>query len=557
MYIEYAKTFSEIFSLGNVCSLIIASVINVLILCFVSYKFLQILQQCGYRSSEYIKWYKKKGNAYKSRIFMLVVLSTLAFLLIGASLLFLKGPISIYVGLIAYVIFVVIYYLKDKQIKKKVPLKFTRRMIRLTVTYLLIMLLMSFAVLLLTDMLVYAIGLRAITRIRKVVVCFTPFMVPFAVLLAHWINLPLETHINSSYIKKCKTKLASYKNLIKIGITGSYGKTSVKNVLATILGQKYKVVSTPKSFNTPLGISKAVKYLDDTTEVFIAEMGARRQGDIKQLTEIVNPDYAVLCGINNQHLETFGSLRIIKNTKFELVEYMNGGTAVFYLDSPATKELFDKCTIDKIGAGVKLENSPTVYAKDVVYGKNGSSFTLCIDKESIKCSTSLLGVGNVSNICIASAVAYKMGLTLSEICAGISAIEFVPHRLQVLEGENGCTVIDDSYNSNPEGCRMAIDIMQSFSGQKIIVTPGLVELGKDEDKENYSVGQYMADKVDYAVLIGHTGAYKIRDGLIENGFNPDNVIKAKDVKEAVLKLKELATKDSVILFENDLPDKFA
>ena len=264
----------------------------------------------------------------------------------------------------------------------------------------------------------------------------------------------MEALIIKRYIRKTTWQLDNA-NIIKIGVTGSYGKTTVKKILDTILSQKYRVLATPESYNTPLGISLTVKKLDSTHDVFIAEMGARHKGDIADLAGIVKPQYAVLTGVNAQHLETFGTEENIKNAKFELFESLGeNGYGFFSADNQGSAELYEKWGGEKYSAGV---NGEFVKATEITVNESGLTFSIQIKGEKpIICHTTLLGKHNISNICLASAVAYKIGLTPTEIAEGINRLKSVGHRLELVTNNKDITIIDDSYNANEDGVRAAL-----------------------------------------------------------------------------------------------------
>lgn len=553
-----ATAISDINTPAYLLTCLIISVLNALLILLISNKFLQIMQQSGYEGFGYFKWLRRRDNVYLSRLITVSLLSLLGFLLFNIIFAFAEGAWIFYVGFIFYVAFSLNYFRADQKRKKKIPIVYTARMVRLIVAYFLLVTALTFLFLISLNVIAFYFRDNLLfVRIRFAGLCLMPALVPILVLLAYYIMKPYEIYVQNTYIKKCKQKLEERKDLIKIGITGSYGKTSVKKFLCTILEEKYRVLATPSSYNTPMGICKTVKHLKNDHEVFIAEMGARHVGDIKKLTEIVKPNYAVINGIIGQHLETFGSINAIKQTKYELVENMNGGVVAYTVDSENTIALFSNCQIKSIPAGLNLMANPEVYAKDITVNENGSDFILVIGKKEIRCHTVLVGMHNVSNICLASAIAYELGLTLSEISAGISRLTMVDHRLSITKTERGITIIDDSYNSNEKGFECALQVLNYFPGRKIVVTPGMVELGVTEDMQNYEIGIKLSKSCDIAVLVGRTGAFIIKRGLIESGFNPENIIQASTLEQAMKKLKDVLKEGDVILYENDLPDKFS
>ncbi len=552
------KSIGELFFAQYQPVYVAISAINSLLLLAMSYKFLQIMQQSGYEGFGYFKWLRRRDNVYLSRLTTISLLSLLGYLLTNVSLAFSDEWWVYLVGFFFYVIFIIGYLKSEKKRTRKVPLVRTARMNRLIAVYLIVLLIANYLLIVLLTVAAYLLRANAIlVRIRFCVICLMPICVPFLVLIAHYIIKPYEKRVQKRYVKKCMERLYARPDLIKIGITGSYGKTSVKEILKTLLEEKYSVLATPSSFNTPMGICKTVRRLKDNHQVFIAEMGARHVGDIRELAEIVRPNYAVINGIVGQHLETFGSLSAIKQTKYELVESMPCGTVAYTVDNENTEKLFDKCKIKCVGAGINLDKNPAVYATDIKTTGSGSEFVLHINGTSEKCLTSLLGEHNVSNICLAAAIASEIGLNLSEICAGISRLQPIAHRLEVRSAQNGVTIIDDSYNSNSFGIIAALKVLSCFEGRKIVVTPGLVELGRAQDLENYKFGKKLADVCDIAVLVGRSATYRIQDGLIDGYFDCDNVIVVNDLDAARKKLSKILKNGDVVLFENDLPDKFS
>ena len=552
------KSLGELFGAENQFVYVAISAVNAILLLAISYKFLQIMQQSGYEGFGYFKWLRRRDNVYLTRLTTMSLLSLLGYLLTNISLSFSSEWWVLYVGFVFYVCFVLSYVESEKKREKKVPLVRTARMNRLIAVYFLVLLIVNYLLVCLLTVAAYYLRFNPLlVRIRLCPLCVMPIAVPFFVLLAYYITKPYEKSVQKQYIKKCMAKLYARPDLIKIGITGSYGKTSVKEILKTLLEEKYSVLATPSSYNTPMGICKTVKKLKPSHEVFIAEMGARHVGDIRELAEIVRPDYAVINGIVGQHLETFGSLAAIRQTKYEIVESMPSGVVAYTVDNDNTADLFNECRIKCVGAGLNLKRNPSVYATDLKVGSSGSEFILHFGDESVKCFTSLLGEHNVSNVCLAAAIAFEIGLTAGEVCAGISRLRPIAHRLEVRETKKGVTVIDDSYNSNTQGIIAALNVLSKFEGRKIVVTPGLVELGREQDLENYKFGKKLADVCDVAVLVGRTATYRIQDGLVDGYFDCDNIIVAKDLDSARKKLEKLLKEGDVVLFENDLPDKFS
>ena len=560
LYLENVENLKGLFGAEYVVALVVMSAINLCLSLPIARKFLQIIQQSGYVQSEYLRWLAKKDNVYLLRLFMLSLLSLLAYLIFSIAFSFVESWPIIFVGFAFYVTFTAIYVKSDFKRKQKAPLVLTRRMTRLVTTFSLLHLIVTFAILLLCNLLAFSIKNNDIlVRVRYMPLCLTPLLVPFSVYLAGLVNKPFENARNKKYIDACKRTLEENPSLVKIGITGSYGKTSVKEILKVMLSEKYKVLATPASYNTPMGICKTVKRLNSGYDLFIAEMGARHEGDIRELCDIVKPDYGIVNGIIEHHMETFFNLERIKRTKAELINGVSGkGAVILTCDNENTLGLKEKYP-DKgiVLAGVNEAADPEVYASDVKISGNGSEFVLHAFGESIEVSTCLLGKHNVSNICLAAALCKKLGLSMPEIAAGIARVRPIDHRLEVSVTDSGLTVLDDSYNSNISGTIAALEVLSSFEGRKIVLTPGMVELGSTQDYENMRFGKRLASSVDYAILVGTLNSYKIRDGMLECGFPLEKIYIAKDLGEATAHLKKICAPGDVVLFENDLPDKFS
>lgn len=551
-----AINFSQLLSTNNLIIYLIMSVAVAVILLFSAQKFLLSLQQGGYQGRRYFKWLFSPQTAYLTRLTLLSMLGFLFFCILSTCFAPICGETaSSYIGFISFFLFVAVYINTERQVNKKVPLKITKRMIRLCVTYFIVIVAFTFGSIILLNYLAFVINIQVVAILRYSLICLIPILMPLLLIVAYGINEPFEEIIRIKIQRNATLKLQN-SNVLKIAITGSYGKTSVKEILKTLLSQKYRVLATPSSYNTPLGIALTLKDLDNTHDIFIAEMGARYKGDIKQLTEIVKPSVGILTGINNQHLESFGSIENIKKTKFELFEGLaNGGKGFFSLESEGAKELFEKFDGEKYAVN---QQDTLVYATDIERDSNGISFTLNIKGEQpIKCNTILLGTHSVKNICLASAVAYNIGLGVEDIQMGISRLKAVGHRLELVPNNKEIVLIDDSYNSNEDGIKAAMEVLDSFTGRKIVLTPGLVELGKMENIANYNFGKTLAQHADKVIVIGSHNAEMIISGLLDGNMQRENISFCKTLSKGNELLSTILQKGDVVLFENDLPDNYS
>ena len=379
---------------------------------------------------------------------------------------------------------------------------------------------------------------------------------PFIVALAGVIALPIERLIFHLYFRDAEKKLLENPRLIRIGITGSYGKTSTKFILAEILSQKYNVLATPASFNTPMGVTRIIRErLTPAHQVFIGEMGARHVGEIKELSRLVHPTIGILTAVGPQHLDTFKTIERIEKTKYELIDALpQDGLSVFLNDNGIVYKLYEKTGKPKMLAG---KEGADAWASDVSVSPQGSHFTLHLgDWEPFECVTPLLGRHNIGNICAACCVAMRLGLNREQIKRGIQSLKPVEHRLQLLKTAGGVTVIDDAFNTNPTSSKEALKVLSSFPGRRVIVTPGMVELGVEEARYNEEFGQAMADAVDVAVLVGKRHTEPIRKGLKEKGFDEQNIHVVASLDEAIRTVNGILRPGDVVMYENDLPDHY-
>jgi len=385
----------------------------------------------------------------------------------------------------------------------------------------------------------------------------------FFILLPLWFSIgallawPVEKLISEMYFRDAQRILQRSEDLIKIGITGSWGKTSVKFILGSLLSEKYPTLVTPASYNTPMGVTKVIRtMLEPGHRIFVAEMGARHVGDIREMCRLVHPEIGILTSVGPQHLDTFKTLDRIKKTKYELMDAIpEDGECFFADDDGIVYELWEKTKKKKHLAGLKADRDNT-WGENVRVHSSGSRFTLCHGEERIECSTELLGELNIRNIILCADVCFALGMTGNEIARGIRKLKGTEHRLQLKNNQGGITVIDDAFNSNIAGAKQAFEVLSEFEGKRIVVTPGMVELGESEEEMNRQFGAQMADCCDMAILVGEKRSIPIQAGLISAGFDRKRIRVVRNLNEAQRILSEVAGIGDVILFENDLPDNY-
>ena len=383
----------------------------------------------------------------------------------------------------------------------------------------------------------------------------------FVVFLAMIINTPIEKGIYFFFKSKAQSKLNGMKDLKIIGITGSYGKTSCKNVLSDILNVKYNALPTPKNLNTFNGLIMTVNnYMDKFTDIFIAEMGAYVRGEIARLCKLIHPKYGILTTIGEAHLESFGSQENIQKGKFELIESLpSDGFGVLNGDDPLQVNYKIKNPVRIIWIGIDNKDVD-VFAENIKCSCKGTSFDVIFkgDKRKYHFETKLLGRHNVYNILAAIACGREFDIEISELQRAVFSVRAIEHRLE-LKRLGNFYQIDDAYNSNPVGAKNACEILGMMPGMKIVVTPGMIELGEKEEEYNKKFGEDIAKVADLVILIGKKKTQPIKEGLLLKGFDKNNIIVFNDVRDAYPYISNLAStskKDVYALFENDLPDIF-
>ena len=498
---------------------------------------LHILQLENYYIDRYAVWMKRY-------IRTVVNIKVIVLLLIPIICFFINNGIATYVGFALEILALLFLIITTKKKKEKKAFVVTARIKRVYTTYLGL-----FAIAVVSaNIFDYKIVLSIIN------VC-TMFAYTF-VYIVSVINKPVEKNIRRGFCKKAKKKLESMPELKVVGITGSYGKTSTKYVINTILSQKYNTLMTPESYNTTMGVVRTInEKLTSMHQLFICEMGAKYVGDIKEITDIVNPSYGVLTAIGPQHLDTFKSLDNVRKTKLELVDSLpqDGLAFVNWEDENIRNSKITK-NIVKFG----FSKDADYYAENIEITERGSAFDVVIPgKESIRIKTRLLGNLNILNIVGAVAIADKLGLTPDEIKIGAKYIRPVPHRLDLKQNPNGSIIIDDAYNSNIKGAKMALEVLKSFEHkQRILITPGIVELGDKATEINQDLGRNAAESADFIILVGAQQTVPIYNGIVEKNYPKSQIFIAKNLQEALSKMNEIITPDSVILLENDLPDNY-
>lgn len=386
---------------------------------------------------------------------------------------------------------------------------------------------------------------------------FGAMIIPFSIFIGSAITKPIEKSIQNGFKKKAKQKLASMPHLKVIALTGSYGKTSTKFMVRDLLKERYNVCSTPGSYNTPMGICKVINNdLQSHHQILILEMGARYKGNIQELCDLARPNISIVTNVGVAHLETFGSQEIIAIEKGKLVDNLTkGGVAILNADDPLVAKMGEgRVEIQRILVGLTAGD---IQAGEITYDTSGSHFEVQFGDEKEVFQTKLLGAHNIQNMLLAIGAAHHLGIRAKTMSIASKNIEPIEHRLE-LKKQGELTIIDDAFNSNPVGAKNAVEILSQFkSGKRIVITPGMVELGDIEYEENKKFGYAMGKAdLDLIVLVGEERAKPMMEGIKEISESTEHVRIVNSLFEANDIVRDFAKAGDVILYENDLPDVY-
>ncbi len=380
---------------------------------------------------------------------------------------------------------------------------------------------------------------------------------PGLMVLGNIILSPWENRNQKRFLNEALQRLDEYKPTI-IGITGSYGKTSVKHILAHILSAHDQTLYTPGSVNTQMGITRIIREkLRRDHRFFIVEMGAYGIGSIQKLCDLTPPDMALVTAVGVAHYERFKTIETVAQAKSELPKALNpNGIAILNGDDKQCRKMADEIEAHAFFYGEKQEIGPLdCWLKQTEIHANGTQCTLVYNDKTYDILLPIHGLHQAHNAAGAFLAAVKLGVPPITAVAALQSVPPIAHRMVVERDSNGVTIIDDAYNSNPVGFKNALNLLRMLEGErKILVTPGMVELGERHEEEHYQIASIAASICDMVCLVAPHRITAMRRGLIESGFSEDNVYEFKTLKEARNWLSHFLRNGDVVLFENDLPD---
>lgn len=533
-----------------ICLVVISICLSILLtINYIDY--LTMFQQNSYYLKNYLTWMKSNNyKIYANYYVLYFAIFLLSFLKLNI--------VAIILSIITLILFIFILFFKVKlqKLKQRIKLVFTPRIKRLITTDIIFTILITLTVVFFTKN-----NLTILFSSLVLILTLWNVGLPVWILFCNIVNTPIENAIKRHYFLDAKSKLSKFNGEV-IAISGSYGKTTTKNFIHTILSENKFVYQTPASFNSTMGLTIAIRRdLKNIHDIFLAELGAKQNHDLDDVMELTNPDIGVLSSIGPQHLETFKTIENVINTKFAIVEQMkNGGTCFLNIDNEYIKNYNVKNKNVNIITYAVSNKDANYQIRNIVQTTKGSTFDVYYNGEKInedKFQTSVLGKLNLLNICVGIAIAHQKNTPLRKIKLGVKKIKAPEHRLQ-LKNQGKYIMIDDAYNSNPVGSKEALNVLGAFEGRRIVVTPGMIELGSKQQELNYNFGTYMLNNCDYVILVGRKISKDIYNGLKASNYNMDMVFTVDHINEAFSMLNNLCQEDqnNYVLFENDLPDVY-
>ena len=384
----------------------------------------------------------------------------------------------------------------------------------------------------------------------------TPLIVSAIVLVFQ----PIFVLMRNNIIEKATDKIKKFDKLVVIGITGSYGKTSTKEFLTTILSEKFNVLFTKEHRNSEMGISKTIlEELNKDHQIFIVEMGAYKKGGITLLCDIVKPMIGVVTGVNQQHMSTFGSMENILSAEGggELLESLpKNGLIVLNGDNKYCVDLYKKANIHKrvySDRGKKVDSD--IWSEEVVVNKNSLDFiAITKKKEAEHFNVSVLGRQNIQNLLGAILVAKELGMNFSEISKAASKIKQEQGGMVIKTGIHGINIVDSSYSSNPDGVEADLNYLNVFKGKKVVIMPCLIELGKDSKNIHYKIGEKITEVADMAIITTKERFKDIQNGAINGGMKENRVIFSEKPSEIIHIITTFCKQGDAVLLEGRVPN---
>ena len=515
--------------------------------------FLYFWQLKEYRLDRFLEEAGRKKSFVFSKIFFLTFLFLLVLLFLDTDFPRLYLVALFYCFLGSYSLFLFIAK------KWKLP-KFTKKMSALYV----------FCLFSLLFLVLYFIKFEFILFLLIFEILFPLFIF----ICVEFIQIP-SALIKRQIFKRAKEKRGKFKDLIVVGITGSYGKTSTKEFLYRILSQKYNTLKTQGNNNTEMGVANTILHkLKSEHQIFICEMGAYKTGEIKTICNIVKPKIGILTGVNEQHLALFGNQENIVKAKFELIESLpDNGIAVLNGDCEKIQnpksQIPNKFKSNPAGSpplrGVhqnskfkirffSAEKKCDVWAEDIEVGRDNVKFEArAKDRDSARFEVNILGARAVLNVLGACACAKELGISLGDCARACARAKPLPGSGVLVKTKQGFNIIDAAYSANPDSVMSHLDYLKVWKGRKAIVMPCLIELGSAFKDVHQKIGKEIGRTCDLAIITKKECYEIIKNSAMQSGMSERNILFIQKPKEIYNKLKNFNGQEDVILLESRVP----
>lgn len=515
--------------------------------------YLQFFQQEEYDNQRFLRWWLRSRSFEKRTSLLALIFSFLFFVFTWSAdflitLLILINMLTLSVAART-----------NKPVSSKKPLVITARVKRIWNASLILQLL-AFLLLEFLFVLFNLIGylLSPLPYINLSILIIIQLS-PLFIVLANLLLTPYENYTQKGYLNEAKDILQRYKPRV-IGVTGSYGKTSMKHILSHILNSYAPTLATPGSVNTQMGITRIIRErLRPEHQYVIVEMGAYGIGSIQRLCDLTPPQVAIVTAVGLAHLERFKSVETIASAKSELPHALPpDGIAILNGDNPHCRAMADQISSPTYFYGQDSSQGP-LHCR-LLSTATTDQGTKCVFEYENKQHAVIMpvyGPHQAHNASGAFLAAARIGVPILSILATLQTLPQIEHRLVVNKGADGISIIDDAYNSNPDGFRNALEVLKILSGKrKILITPGMVELGSRHDEEHRNLAVIAAESCDIAVLVAPQRIEAFHEGLLQNGFPAENIHSFPNLQEARAWLDTILQPGDIVLFENDLPDLY-
>ncbi|MEK7107210.1 MAG: Mur ligase family protein [Patescibacteria group bacterium] len=410
----------------------------------------------------------------------------------------------------------------------------------------------------------YAIGFAELSQKLLVLACtllLIPYVLAYAILIPLILVKVLQVPFEYILMSNARNTLSRHKGL-KIAIAGSFGKTSMREILKTVLSEGLpaqagkKVASPPFSYNTPLGICKFVEGLNGLEDVLIFELGEYYSGDVAKLCRLIGPHIGIITGVNEAHLEKFGTLDKTAKTIFELADYLKKKPVYINGENELARKNANSALKNHII--YTREGTGDILIQNAKSDLSGTFLRMTIGNDRFNVKSKLLGLHNVGPLAVSAHIAHRLGFDKRQIETGIGKTRAFSHRMEPREDKSGVITIDDSYNGNPDGVHAIIEFLSAIKGhRRFYITPGLVEMGSRTAEVHREIGLQLARaRIEKVILIKNSVTSYIKQGLRDAGYAGE-ILWFDDALLAFNALPHLTVKGDVVLIQNDWPDQYS